>query len=147
VTDGSGSPDPRLVAGGLLGRSGGGGDLMGYPLVLWSCGANTARSPTTDESTMGCSSLPIDQPDPASEELAVSPRYLSRVFRRHCGMSLALYRNEPRTRIALEAIAAGVPSLALLAAELGFADQAHLRRHWAGELALGGQRKYHPDAE
>jgi AraC-like DNA-binding protein len=63
-----------------------------------------------------------------AQQLGVSPRHLSRLFARHVGMTLSKYRNALRTRTALEAIAAGAPSLARLAAELGFADQAHLTR-------------------
>jgi AraC-like DNA-binding protein len=63
-----------------------------------------------------------------AHELGVSPRQLSRLFPHHVGMTLSKYRNALRTRTALEAIAAGAPSLARLAAELGFADQAHLTR-------------------
>jgi AraC-like DNA-binding protein len=61
-------------------------------------------------------------------ELAVSPRHLSRLFQAQTGMTLARYRNELRTRTALEAVATGAPSLSRLAAELGFADHAHLTR-------------------
>jgi AraC-like DNA-binding protein len=63
-----------------------------------------------------------------ARELGISPRHLSRLFPQHVGMTLSKYRNSLRTRTALEAIAAGAPSLARLAAELGFADQAHLTR-------------------
>lgn len=63
-----------------------------------------------------------------AHELGISPRQLSRLFPQHVGMTLSKYRNALRTRTALEAIAAGAPSLARLAAELGFADQAHLTR-------------------
>jgi AraC-like DNA-binding protein len=61
-------------------------------------------------------------------ELAVSPRHLSRLFHAHTGITLARYRNELRTRTALEAVATGAPSLSRLAVELGFADHAHLSR-------------------
>ena len=61
-------------------------------------------------------------------QLAISPRHLSRVFHEHTGMTLARYRNELRCRIVLEAVAGDAPSLARVAAELGFADQAHLTR-------------------
>jgi AraC-like DNA-binding protein len=63
-----------------------------------------------------------------ARELGVSPRHLSRLFHEHIGMTLTDYRNVLRTRLAIEAIAAGAPSLARLAAELGFADQSHLTR-------------------
>jgi AraC-like DNA-binding protein len=44
------------------------------------------------------------------------------------GMSLAQYRNRVRVSRALERLAAGEESLGVLAADLGFCDQAHLTR-------------------
>ena len=43
-------------------------------------------------------------------------------------MSLTRYRNRVRVANALDRLEAGEPSLAALAADLGFADQAHLCR-------------------
>jgi AraC-like DNA-binding protein len=43
-------------------------------------------------------------------------------------MSLTHYRNRARVSRALERLAAGERSLGILAADLGFADQAHLTR-------------------
>jgi AraC-like DNA-binding protein len=65
---------------------------------------------------------------------AVSPHHLSRTFRAETGETISRYRNRVRIRIALERIADGEASLARLAAELGFADQAHLSRVVRGEL-------------
>ncbi|MDH6141565.1 AraC-like DNA-binding protein [Kitasatospora sp. GP30] len=60
--------------------------------------------------------------------LEVSPYRLSRVFSRETGVSLTRYRNRVRVTRAMDRIAEGTPSLADLAAQLGFADQAHLTR-------------------
>ncbi len=54
-----------------------------------------------------------------------SPFHLSRVFREQTGSSLHAYRTEARLRAGLERIADG-EGLAGLAADLGFASQAHL---------------------
>jgi AraC-like DNA-binding protein len=65
---------------------------------------------------------------PLATLLDVSPYRLSRVFTREMGVSLTRYRNRVRVAHALDRIEAGEPSLAVLAADLGFADQAHLCR-------------------
>ena len=59
---------------------------------------------------------------------AVSPHHLSRTFRAETGETVSRYRNRVRIRLALERLAEGEDRLARLAAELGFADQAHLSR-------------------
>jgi transcriptional regulator GlxA family with amidase domain len=58
----------------------------------------------------------------------VSPYRLSRVFPREIGVSVTRYRNRVRVGRAMERLQQGERSLALLAADLGFADQAHLTR-------------------
>jgi AraC-like DNA-binding protein len=63
-----------------------------------------------------------------ARHLGCSPYHLSRVFHRQTGMTLTGYRNRIRVHIALDAIEAGDTNLADLAAELGFADHAHLTR-------------------
>jgi AraC-like DNA-binding protein len=63
-----------------------------------------------------------------AQELAVSRSYLSRVFSAQNGTTLTRFRNRLRVRLALDRIEAGETSLARLAAELGFADHAHLTR-------------------
>ncbi len=65
---------------------------------------------------------------PLAELLGVSPYRLSRGFSRELGMSLTHYRNRVRVGRALQRLAAGEPSLGVLAADLGFSDQAHLTR-------------------
>jgi AraC-like DNA-binding protein len=54
--------------------------------------------------------------------------HVSRVFSRVTGMTLSQFRNQVRVAIALERLADGLESLALLAADLGFVDQSHLSR-------------------
>ncbi|WP_406639292.1 helix-turn-helix domain-containing protein [Amycolatopsis sp. WGS_07] len=65
---------------------------------------------------------------PLAALLGVSPYRLSRAFTRELGVSLTHYRNRVRVARALDRLEAGEPSLAALAADLGFADQAHLCR-------------------
>ncbi|MFG2330004.1 helix-turn-helix domain-containing protein [Streptomyces sp. NPDC048604] len=65
---------------------------------------------------------------PLAELLGVSPYRLSRAFTRELGVSLTRYRNRVRVGRALDRLDAGEDSLATLAADLGFSDQAHLCR-------------------
>ncbi|MFI0482016.1 helix-turn-helix domain-containing protein [Actinomadura sp. 9N215] len=60
--------------------------------------------------------------------LEVSPSHLSRTFRQETGMSVTRYRNRVRVGRALDRIEQGERDLAGLAADLGFADHAHLTR-------------------
>jgi AraC-like DNA-binding protein len=60
--------------------------------------------------------------------LRVSPYRLSRAFPRELGVSLTRYRNRIRIARALDRIENGERNLGGLAADLGFADQAHLCR-------------------
>jgi AraC-like DNA-binding protein len=54
--------------------------------------------------------------------------HVSRIFSRVTGMTLSQFRNRVRVAIALERLADGHKSLAILSADLGFADQSHLSR-------------------
>jgi AraC-like DNA-binding protein len=65
---------------------------------------------------------------PLAELLGVSPYRLSRGFSRELGISLTHYRNRVRVSRALERLGAGEQNLGVLAADLGFCDQAHLTR-------------------
>lgn len=71
-------------------------------------------------------------PDLTLPELAAmlrtSPWWLSRMFRRVTGVTLHRYRTHLRVSAALDRLGDGAGSLAGLATELGFADQAHLSR-------------------
>jgi AraC-like DNA-binding protein len=61
-------------------------------------------------------------------QVGASPWRLSRLFHRLTGVTLHRYRTRLRVNAALERLADGAGSLATVAAELGFADQAHLTR-------------------
>jgi AraC-like DNA-binding protein len=63
-----------------------------------------------------------------ARHVAVSPYHLSRVFAAETGQTISSYRNCLRARIVLEHVANGDRSLARVAADLGFADHAHLTR-------------------
>jgi AraC-like DNA-binding protein len=65
---------------------------------------------------------------PLARLLDVSPYRLSRAFSRDMGVSLTRYRNRVRVGRAMDRLAQGEARLADLAADLGFADQAHLAR-------------------
>ncbi|GIJ60741.1 AraC family transcriptional regulator [Virgisporangium aurantiacum] len=71
---------------------------------------------------------------PLAALLDVSPFRLSRAFSRHLGVSLTRYRNRVRVERALDRLEAGAADLAALAADLGFADQAHLCRTMRDQL-------------
>jgi AraC-like DNA-binding protein len=82
---------------------------------------------------------------PLAASLGVSPYRLSRAFSRSMGVSLTRYRNRVRVGRALDRIAAGERNLAVLAADLGFADQAHLTRtvrEHLGETPRGLAQEY-----
>jgi AraC-like DNA-binding protein len=63
-----------------------------------------------------------------ARRVSVSPHHLSRVFKAETGETISTYRNRLRVRLALQRLSEGEPCLARLAADLGFADQAHLAR-------------------
>ncbi|BCL15687.1 helix-turn-helix domain-containing protein [Micromonospora sagamiensis] len=64
-----------------------------------------------------------------ARQVGCSPHHLSRVFQRVTGRSLTSYRNDLRVRAVLHTLASGdAPPLREMAAEYGFADQAHLTR-------------------
>ncbi|WP_089009859.1 helix-turn-helix transcriptional regulator [Micromonospora viridifaciens] len=65
---------------------------------------------------------------PLARALGVSPYRLSREFQALVGVPLTRYRNRLRVERVLDRLEEGVASLSELAAELGFADQAHLTR-------------------
>lgn len=63
-----------------------------------------------------------------SRRVHCSPHHLSRVFGRVTGSPVSEYRTRIRVGRALDRIAEGETNLAALAADLGFADHAHLTR-------------------
>jgi AraC-like DNA-binding protein len=73
-----------------------------------------------------------EDPDAPLHRLAgaagLSSYHVSRVFRRTTGVTISAFRSRLRVRRALEQLAGGQRDLARLAAETGFADQAHLTR-------------------
>ncbi|MPZ27085.1 MAG: helix-turn-helix domain-containing protein [Micromonosporaceae bacterium] len=80
---------------------------------------------------------------PLARLLGVSPYRLSRSFQRQVGVPLTRFRNRVRVAAALDRLEQGEPSLARLAADLGFADQAHLTRTVRTHLGYtpGGLRR------
>lgn len=91
-----------------------------------------AREALTADPTIGLVAL--------AGQLAVSPHHLSRIFRAHTDSTVSRYRNRIRVRLALERLAEGQGDLATLAAELGFADHAHLTRTVHAELGAPPSR-------
>lgn len=68
--------------------------------------------------------------------VGASPHHLSRIFHQETGETLTRYRRRLRIGLALERLADGERYLAALAADLGFADHAHLTRTLRHELGL-----------
>ncbi|MET8627847.1 helix-turn-helix transcriptional regulator [Kitasatospora sp. NPDC004669] len=104
-------------------------------LVAAAAGEPAVRSRPADRALAAAAREAITDEVPEAGELCalaalleVSPYRLSRVFSRETGVSLTRYRNRVRVTRAMDRIAEGEPSLADLAAQLGFADQAHLTR-------------------
>lgn len=63
-----------------------------------------------------------------AREVGSSPHHLSRVFAAETGQTLSAYRNRLRAALVLARLEAGERDLSGLAAELGFADHAHMTR-------------------
>ena len=74
----------------------------------------------------------VADPDQSLPELgrrlAASPHHLSRIFRALTGTTMSRHRMRLRVRAVLERLGGGERDLARLAADAGFADQAHLCR-------------------
>jgi AraC-like DNA-binding protein len=94
-----------------------------------------AQAPGTEAVLVAAARQAISEGHPASEGLlplaellGVSPYRLSRSFTRELGVSVTRYRNRVRVGRALDRLEGGETSLGALAADLGFADQAHLCR-------------------
>ncbi|MGH4030090.1 helix-turn-helix domain-containing protein [Actinomycetota bacterium Odt1-20B] len=75
-----------------------------------------------------------------AKELNCSPYHLSRVFREVTGTTLARYRGGLRLAAALERLLGGERQLGLLAAEVGFTDQAHMTRVLRAQTGLAPGR-------
>ena len=63
-----------------------------------------------------------------SRRVGCSPHHLSRVFVTQTGSTLSRYRSRLRVSLALHRLGDGERDLSAMAAELGFADHAHLAR-------------------
>jgi AraC-like DNA-binding protein len=77
--------------------------------------------------------------DALARQVGRSPWHVSRTFHRATGTTLSAYRRRLRIRSVLDALADGdrpPRSLAALAAEAGFADQAHLTRALRREIRM-----------
>ncbi|MDQ0377146.1 helix-turn-helix domain-containing protein [Amycolatopsis thermophila] len=94
-----------------------------------------ARPRRTDSDIVAGARLAVVEQHPAAgalftlaELLDVSPFRLSRAFTREVGVPLTRYRNRVRVGRVMERLEGGEADLGYLAADLGFADQAHLTR-------------------
>jgi AraC-like DNA-binding protein len=76
----------------------------------------------------------FDGLDRLARLLGVSRSHLSRVFRAETGQTLTRFRHRLRVRAALDQLADGRRDLAGIAADLGFADHAHLTRAVRAEV-------------
>lgn len=104
-------------------------------LAQAAIGTGEAAGAPSDRHLVAEARLAIVEDQPAAatlltlaDSLRVSPFRLSRAFTREVGVPLTHYRNRVRVSRVLARLEAGEPDLARLAAELGFADQAHLTR-------------------
>ncbi|MFG2904046.1 helix-turn-helix domain-containing protein [Kitasatospora sp. NPDC048286] len=95
----------------------------------------TAGSSARDRALVTAAREAIADEHPASvslmslaDLLGASPYRLSRAFPRELGVSVTHYRHRVRIGRALDRLEAGETSLSVLAADLGYADQAHLTR-------------------
>ncbi|MEU0369323.1 AraC family transcriptional regulator [Streptomyces sp. NPDC006283] len=87
-----------------------------------------AREAITDEHPASATLFSL------AEFLGSSPYRLSRAFPRELGVSLTHYRHRVRIGRALDRLEGGETSLSTLAADLGYADQAHLTRTFRRHL-------------
>lgn len=109
--------------------------LLGLLAVAVRAPAGRRRVRPADRSLVAAARDAIRAGHPAAagllslaETLGASPYRLSRAFSSELGVSLTRYRNRVRVGRALDRLEAGETRLAVLAADLGFADQAHLCR-------------------
>jgi AraC-like DNA-binding protein len=92
-------------------------------------------TPHADRTAVTAARVAIQADHPAAQALmplaallSVSPFRLSRAFSAEMGVSLTRYRNHVRLKRVLDRLEEGEDNLAVLAADLQFADQAHLCR-------------------
>ncbi|MFB6817570.1 helix-turn-helix domain-containing protein [Streptomyces sp. NPDC056347] len=103
--------------------------------------AADGRPAARDRSLVAAAREAITADHPASatlfslaELLGASPYRLSRAFPRELGVSVTHYRHRVRIGRCLDRLEAGETSLSTLAADLGYADQAHLTRTFRRHL-------------
>ncbi|WP_037679317.1 AraC family transcriptional regulator [Streptomyces albus] len=85
-----------------------------------------ARQRIVDDARAALCADPGLRLEALSRAVACSPHHLSRVFTAVTGVTLTRYRERLRLARALDRLSEGETDLRLLAAELGFSDQAHL---------------------
>jgi AraC-like DNA-binding protein len=109
--------------------------------LLRDPGHAPARSATPSHRRLAEAAREVLVTDPAFDGLdrlarllGVSRSHLSRVFRAETGETLTRFRHRLRVRAALDRLADGHRDLAGLAADLGFADHAHLTRAMRAEV-------------
>lgn len=88
----------------------------------------TARERLVEDARLALNHDPTVGLTALARTVGSSPHHLSRLFRAATGQTVSAYRNRLRVGRALERLAGGWTDLATLAAELGFADHAHLTR-------------------
>ncbi|WP_214415678.1 helix-turn-helix domain-containing protein [Sphaerisporangium fuscum] len=108
-------------------------ELLG--LLVLATGRTAGRPRPADRALVAAAreAVQVDHPEAAAlfslaRLLDVSPYRLSRVFSQEMGVSLTRYRNRVRVGRVMQRLEDGESALAVLAADLGFADQAHLTR-------------------
>ena len=87
-----------------------------------------ARRAVVEQAREALAADPAQSLPELGRRLAVSPHHLSRVFRALTGATVSRHRMRLRVRAVLERLGGGERLLARLAADAGFADQAHLCR-------------------
>ena len=110
--------DERVSA--LLGGIFGAREPIGAQDSRRAAVVDAARAAIVDDPRIGLASL--------ARRVAYSPHHLSRLFRSVTGETMSCYRSRVRVRIALERLADGERPLSRVAADVGFADHAHLTR-------------------
>jgi len=99
--------------------------LTATPSLHGSTRAHRRLADETRQILAGEPNCPLPE---LAHRLAVSPWHLSRVFHQTTGVTLRQFRIRLRTTAALDLLVTESRSLAMIAADTGFTDQAHLTR-------------------
>lgn len=102
-------------------------------------GAEQIKAQTTDWPDLLAKAIALDAGlslGTWAESCGLAPETVSRGFRRRYGMAPKRFRLEVRVRNAIDAMAASAAPLSAIAAECGFADQAHMTRAVAQATGL-----------